>query len=138
MFNTFFKNCYIVIAAEKEKTNKLKSVRSQLSESSILIDAVLPEFDLQFYSKLFVSIAADMGYTITETAKDQMKHYLADIRWFTKDIRQVIVRILFQIDITKKISGSDKIIGELDVVSLPGRSERVSEKTKIGFAPSKE
>lgn len=137
LFNTFNKNCYIVIATEKEKTNQLKSIRSQLSESSILIDAVLPEFDLQFYSRLFASVAADMGYTITESAKDQINRYLSDIRLFTKDMRQWIVRTLFQIDISKKLSGSDRIIEELDIASLPGRSDRLPQRTKIGFAPSK-
>lgn len=137
LFNAFNKNCYIVIATEKEKTNKLKSIKSQLSESSVLINAALPDFDLQFYSRLFVSTAADMGYTITDSAKEQINHYLSDIRMVTKDMRQLIVRTLFQIDITKKLSGSDRIIEDLDIASLPGRSERLPKRTKIGFAPNK-
>lgn len=139
VFSSFSKNCYIVIAtAEKEKTNKLKSIRSQLSESSIVIDAVLPDFDLQFYSNLFVSVALDMGYSVTEAARGQLKQYLSDMRWFTNDVKHLILRTLFQIHISKRLSGANKVIDELDFLNLPGRSERVPEKTKIGFSPNKE
>lgn len=137
MFNSFSKNCYIVIATENEKENKTKILGRQLSESSVLIDAALPELDIPFYSNLFVSIAADMGYTIVEPAKKQIKHYLTDVSCYAKDMRQAIVRTLFQIDISKKLTNSDKIIDELDVANLPRRSERDPIKTKIGFVPYK-
>ena len=137
MFNSFPKNCYIVIATGKENTNKLKSIKSQLSESCIIIDAALPELDLQFFSNLFVSAALDMGYSVTDAAKNQMKRYLSDMRWLTKDVKRLVMQTLFQIDIAKKLSEDNRVIDELDVINLPGKSERVPEKTKIGFAPYK-
>lgn len=137
VFNSFPKNCYIVVAAGKENTNKMKSIKSQLSESCILIDAAIPEFDLQFFSNLFVSAALDMGYSVTDAAKNQMKHYLSEMRWVTKDVKRLVMQTLFQIDIAKKLSEDNRVIDELDVINLPGRRERVPEKTKIGFAPYK-
>lgn len=137
VFNSFPKNCYIVVAAGKENINKLKSLKSQLSESCILIDAAIPEFDLQFFSNLFVCAALDMGYSVTDAAKNQMKHYLSEMRWVTKDVKRLVMQTLFQIDIAKKLSDDNRVIDELDVINLPGRSGRLPEKTKIGFAPYK-
>lgn len=137
VINSFPKNCYIMVAAGKENTNKLKSIKSQLSESCILIDAAPPEFDLQYYSNLFVSAALDMGYSVTDAANNQMKHYLSDMRWLTKDVKRLVMQALFQIDITKKLTDANRIIDELDVINLPGKSGRVPEKAKIGFAPYK-
>lgn len=135
LIHEYKNNCYIVTAAGKIKDSVKNDITNTLKESAILIEIKSHVKESQNLSEIFASTAADMGYVITSDAKTMIEKYLSEVCKYSGDIRQLIIQNLFQIDMTKKLSHSEKIITEADIAALPKRSEFNPGKNIIGFGP---